>query len=247
MGRPCFLLCSQPAGPAAGKASQTFPSQAFYKLLSKSPATAKPGLSSKQYHAALSGLADVVTEDLPAVVIGCEIPLSVGGLEFEVAGVDDEQPLPPSAKLRRTSTPDAPPTAPTALSATRVVGAGPEPFDIDGDGPETQRRQPSSSSTVVEPWPAGVPTAIFGQRVRYEPSVPKRYKARLRVSCDNPGHLHCERSRSLSLCVAEFGIRAAEAYLGAWLKASFNMTPADHCEYQPTCQDMAQYLSASNS
>ena len=85
-----------------------------------------------------------------------------------------------------------------------------------------------------------VPANILGHAVRQEHRVGRYH--RLRVSCDNPTHENCAKSRSIKLLTNELGPRAAEAYLGCWLLDS-HMPVGRHRRHQPTLADMRSYLA----
>ena len=216
--------------------------QAFYKLMLKSPATAKPGLAAKAYHAELAELAGKTPGPEIAIASVKADPLPLLPVPaIEISGDDDyEQPLPPSAKARKME------------FGTTVVAKPPPPdarlaLDVAGEDDVAECGGPSSSSaaaaTVRSVWPAGIPRKIYGQTVTFEPAVAGRYNARLRLACDNPAHGSCGRSRSMNLLVAQFGNLAPVAFLGAWLKQSFLMDEGAHARYTPSRADMEQFLS----
>ena len=96
--------------------------------------------------------------------------------------------------------------------------------------------------------PEGVPHTIAGSRVRFVPgrkSESHTYADRLSVRCTNAAHPECAKSRSMSLLRTTFGIRSAEAFLGAWLAKAEAMTSTDHAKYVPKVPDMEAYLSSN--
>lgn len=96
--------------------------------------------------------------------------------------------------------------------------------------------------------PEGVLDTIAGSRVRFVPGRTTQshtYADRLSVRCTNAAHPACAKSRSMALLRTKFGLRSAEAFLGAWLAKAESMTSADHAKYVPKVPDMEAYLSSN--
>ena len=106
--------------------------------------------------------------------------------------------------------------------------------DISGDGPAGHEGEDIHR-----------PADILGQQVfvvQGRRTTTHTYEARLRVSCSNPAHGHCERSRSVALYRAELGHHCAEAFLGAWLRKAVDLPAVEHRKYTPSLADMQTYL-----
>ena len=68
-----------------------------------------------------------------------------------------------------------------------------------------------------------------------------KYSDRISVRCNY--HENCERSRSLDLEVASFGDRAAEGFLGAWLRKGAHCSAAEHKRLKPLAHEIWAYLA----
>jgi hypothetical protein len=139
----------------------------------------------------------------------------------------------------------------------------PQPFQalcdimIDGDdevgaiaAPAENSTSSSSSSSSksscnvdgedeVEPYP----TEVEGAPCRIERHQ-NRHDVGLRVQCQCIGHGDgCELYRSCKLQVATFGSKAAQYFVGTWLKAGSRFsTTAAHKAYKPTIADVRAYI-----
>lgn len=145
----------------------------------------------------------------------------------------------------------APPAAPAALEDaaddSSIVGSGPPgklveaPPVMDSeneDDGESDEVFGSSSVAIVQ-----MPSEVLGQRlhkVKGKSTGGWSYHDRLSVSCRNPAHDGCSKSRSLELGKAEFGALAPMFYLGAWLKCS-DMPKERHRGYKPTDSEVRSF------
>ena len=68
------------------------------------------------------------------------------------------------------------------------------------------------------------------------------YYDRLQVTCPNPQHSRCQKSRSTLKQVNQVGPRAAVGYLGAWLLRAHDLSEAEHRRYDPSMDDVRAYL-----
>lgn len=66
------------------------------------------------------------------------------------------------------------------------------------------------------------------------------YYDRLQVTCTNPEHKRCRKTRSTVLSASELGPKAALCYLGTWLRAS-HLPEGEHRKYEPPMADMRAY------
>ena len=94
------------------------------------------------------------------------------------------------------------------------------------------------------------PERILGCNVRLVKGINRDkwfYFDRLDVTCPNPAHKGCGRSRSRELEVALFGPRSAEFWLGAWLSMSY-ATPdtRSHREFVPTHDAVQAYADSAD-
>ena len=66
------------------------------------------------------------------------------------------------------------------------------------------------------------------------------YAVRLKIHCPNPGHLHCSKSRSTKLNIAELGPNAVCIFLGAWAE-NFALSEDEHGRFAPTLAEQRSY------
>lgn len=93
--------------------------------------------------------------------------------------------------------------------------------------------------------PTGIPADILGQIVTFIPgraSATHSYAERISVTCSNPAHRKCSKSRSMAMFRDKRGVRCAEAFLGAWLANASSMGSPAHGKYTPTLAEMEEYL-----
>ena len=207
-------------------------SQSFFRLLFRKPNLAWSGQTAAEHKRVLASL----SAENPITILShavrakreAERP-TTAPKRFCIDG-DDETPS-PKRKTHRKKQKSAAEPAVAQPSAPRAIAVD---CDDDDDGEQPHATRP--------PRPSHIPAKIFTQTVVYDPPRAGRRHARLRVVCDNPSHPGCGRSRSIMLNVANFGARAAEGFLGAWLQASFNMTPEEHRAFTPTLAQMKNYL-----
>ena len=91
-----------------------------------------------------------------------------------------------------------------------------------------------------------VPAEICGALVKILPGhVAKGYHRRIQVKCNVEGHAGCNtKSRSLNLATDQWGPRAAEFFIGAWLTAGAGMSSEEHKVYKPTDAQIAAYAAS---
>lgn len=128
-----------------------------------------------------------------------------------------------------------------------TCGSGPAAADADElasvAGPASDA--PSRSRRAV---PDGVPAEILGVPVSFVAgriSSTHTYNDRIFVRCCNDAHTGCRTSRSLQLLRDRFGVRCAEAFLGAWLAKADSLPSAQHAKYTPKAAEMEAYLVAN--
>ena len=111
--------------------------------------------------------------------------------------------------------------------------------DSDGDAPNAVAGLAAAG--------AGIPAFIEGMPVKIlKGAISDDYKFtfdRLRVRCLNPEHKKCSKYRSTELQRNEWGDRAAEYYLGAWLMES-HRPEAEHRRLKPTADMVRAYAAA---
>ena len=130
-------------------------------------------------------------------------------------------PLPPPAA------PPAAPGSPLHLAVPALPAHPAAPIDIEAGE-----------------WPAeleGVPLLKLAGR----DEAGARYHGRLKVVCPVHGP-RCHRSRSVKLCQAELGDRAALYCLGAWLQKAITMDEAEHFAFKPSMPDMQTYKASQD-
>lgn len=92
--------------------------------------------------------------------------------------------------------------------------------------------------------PADLPAAILGQplrRIHGRRGGGWSYHARVQVTCGNPLHDGCSKSRSVALDVEAYGPLACVYYLGAWLQAADGMSAARHKSYKPSAAQFREF------
>lgn len=90
-----------------------------------------------------------------------------------------------------------------------------------------------------------LPEKLLGQplrRVSGRSDERWHYYDRITVTCNNPSHEKCQKSRSLELAQADMGPLAAVYFLGAWLKVS-HMECNAHRRHKPTVADMRAFAA----
>ena len=208
----CIICCEEVFGAGVAEFSSTHNST-WYAYLLRFNAVPPAGLSAKDMKVRIAGGADQLA--LPAALAmpgPAPLPLPpLAPVDPDIAG-DDE----PCEE-------EEPAVAPAVLVAPAV-----EYDAIAGDEP-----------VAAVDWPA----RILGQTV----SVIKgrhvggySYYDRLAVQCCNPEHVGCSRSRSTALLVAEFGPKACEYWLGAWLSSS-HVAQGVHRGLEPTRAEIAAF------
>ncbi len=87
------------------------------------------------------------------------------------------------------------------------------------------------------------PTHIMGQAVTFETHI-ERGTTGLRLRCDNPRHLWCNKYRSTRIDTAVCGHRAAAGYVGVWLSKRHEKSQGDHASYRPSRAEIRTWLDA---
>ncbi|CAK0908732.1 unnamed protein product, partial [Prorocentrum cordatum] len=230
VGRRHYYLCVLCLGTLFEKGAAPFKStepDAFYQLLIKYPSKAVAGRTAKEIKAILNGLEDDgalthATVDRPSKKLK---PAAAPALSDEVVGDDGADPI---EDIVDGGVDADPPPVHGAADDDDVAGDCGEEVGGDG-GPTGDEPPPVADAPAPPPAPLGgapagpaigVPHFIDGQRVTHESHVMPsgaRHEG-LRVRCSNPGHGACRCFRSTRVDVEKYGPRAAEYFLGAWLR-----------------------------
>ena len=218
-------------------------SDAFYKLLMRSPAKAVVGMTSRQCKLALQNVDSAL------------VPLYTPALQQRALGVDVDS-----------GDEDTTTGAIVRGRAKRAAKAAPLPLEdeakhIDGD---SGGKSSSSSASSSDTWntsasnkcsvdgdsgsrssssassSAKFPRSVEGARLKHEIHKSKNSEG-LRVTCGKHG-MQCRRFRALNVDVATFGDQAPVFYLGCWLSHSGDMTIEEHRKFFPTLGDVRKYL-----
>ena len=89
------------------------------------------------------------------------------------------------------------------------------------------------------------PTHIEGQRTkRIKGRKDAKYSYADRIAVECCMHDNCRTSRSLALDVAVHGPRAAEFFLGAWLRRAPDMPRDKHFGYRPLRAEVRAYAES---
>lgn len=218
-----------------------FPSgqpQAFYALMLKGKKPVQPGQGAKAYFKALA---------------------LAGGDLVEAAALSSEDALARSTHVSR-----APPAIADDDGSESVFGDDGGADETLAMVPEPQPPQPAQpmaddADDVVgddgvivahRPVPASVewPETLLGQAVRQvsgRSGSKWSYHPRLSVTCGNPAHDRCAKSRSTAMEVETYGRLASVYYLGAWLQRS-DLPAEAHRQYAPS-RDEVRAFAASYS
>ena len=123
--------------------------------------------------------------------------------------------------------------------------------DIAVDGEEAAPPAPPASPAAIADdgeedgpvceWPATL-GGVNLRVVKAKRDSSHHYFSRLAVTCSNPGHPLCNRSRSTELQVGTYGRLAAVYYLGSWLEAN-HLSQAEHKAYQPSAAIIRNYIA----
>jgi hypothetical protein len=199
---------------------------AYYSLLLGTHKLPLPGLAAKAYKRDLAkSQGDVLScrllDRMVPAPAAREPAAVVEAIDDEIAG--DEEGPPPALEPAR---------VPERVAVVEVVGA-----DVAGDCVGE-----AVAKALVE-----VPRDIMGQavkRVRGRDSGGWSYRDRIAISCRNPAHTSCSKSRSLALDLDVFGPTAAVIFLSTWL--SFSDTDERiHKKMVPTRAEMRAFISKS--
>ena len=219
----CYLQCvlAAPELHTAGVGEfQSGNANAYYRLLLKTRRLPEPELKAKEYNR----LADAASGDVVAGLLARQMPSRApppvdpppSPFDDDIVGDPDDTSQPAEA--------------PAAAEAPAIVVDEP----VGGDGALAE-----FLNTGIH-----VPREICGQfvrRIKGRYSGPHAFFDRIAVSCSNPLHANCAKSRSLAMGIETFGCDAAEIYLATWLAAAFDMTENAHRNYKPTAQEMREY------
>lgn len=208
--------------------------QAYYKLILRGQKDAPFGLPAKEYARRLAGHDEdelqgstSTPQRMPASSSNEDprnkVAAPVDPMDADIIG-DDILPLPSPAVPSQGGT--------ASNSGGGGVAAG-EAVDVADDLFGDEAREVHMHPTVIE----GVPVTLV--RGRYDAQW--SYFDRLSVKCTNPKHIGCTKSRSTNLQVEVFGPRAAEIFLGVWVRASSTMAASTHRRYQPPVAAMRAY------
>lgn len=204
---------------------------AFYELLLKGKAVLA-GRAAKEYRALLADeegdlveLAALAAEEAPT-----QAPAPTMLMDKPPAPIADDE-----CSIYADSDGCAADVAPQARSADSLAGArlgGADDEICVGD------EGAHSAGLALRDLPAGVhwPERVLGQRlrmVRGRKGGGWSYEPRLSVTCSNPAHEGCSKSRSAAMDTSVFGHLAPVYFLGAWLQRSEEMTMAQHKRYLP--------------
>lgn len=209
----------------------SFPSgepAAFYALLLHTKMVTATGLGEKAYKAML---ADAVGDGEELCALEMEQVAPVVPLPL----VDDRQ-------------------APALCDADSIVGSddepGPAPAPAQGDDHIVGDDSGGEEGRAPVPSLDDLPEAVLGQRLRRvhgRQDGKWSYEDRLSVSCSNPAHDRCRKSRSVALDGARFGPLSAMYFLGAWLEKSAHMTQAEHKRYVPSQSEVQGFADTYHS
>lgn len=252
-GRRAYLQCvlHQEALQAKGvlEFRSTGPNSYFDALL-RSKKSVRLGLTALEY------------KKMIAMEDGDE--LAIAALTAQASRQDDRgttwrrEPLPHTAPL----VPLPPVPAQEGSSDESVVGVGKSDASSGGGGLGDVAIPPVSEAASVQSvvgaaesqapsqrggsFPIGVAATILGvpvQFVRGRRTATHMYADRIGVRCCSADHPACRKSRSLELMKSRFGVRCAEAFLGAWLTKAGAMAAGAHAKYNPAVTDMEAYLA----
>ncbi len=199
---------------------------AYYSLLLGTHKLPLPGLAAKAYKRDLAkSQGDVLScrllDRMVPAPAAREPAAVVEAIDDEIAG--DEEGPPPALEPAR---------VPERVAVVEVVGA-----DVAGDCVGE-----AVAKALVE-----VPRDIMGQavrRVRGRDSGGWSYRDRIAISCRNPAHTSCSKSRSLALDLDVFGPTAAVIFLSTWLSLS-DTDERIHKKMVPTRAEMRAFISKS--
>lgn len=204
----------------------------FYKVLLKTKKLPAKGLKALEYKRLLAeqdgdrlqlALLDRSAPE-PLAIGALEAPAPPGPLEDVVGGARE-----------RSASEDESPRGSIVGGEEDEEAMAPEP------APGGQPGQPGAVALID-----GVPAEILGQRViriQGRCDLQWSYNARIAVRCRNPAHTKCIKTRSRALGRDQYGPRAAEYFLGAWLLRS-DLSEAEHKAYVPSPADIAAYAAS---
>lgn len=87
-----------------------------------------------------------------------------------------------------------------------------------------------------------IPASVDGQRAYVETHVGQPKSKGVRIHCNNPSHVGCNKFRRLHIDRAEFGHDCVVAYLGAWLQRSGELDLRGHQQLKPSRIQMWEYV-----
>lgn len=214
-----------------------FPSgetSAFYELLMSGRKAIEAGKPAKVYRAQLAALqGDALDSAALAAEAAC-LPSPQLALEDRskrvLKTIDSDSSIYGDAGVAPAG--DTVVSPPALVGEAAVIDHHDAPEEVFGD--EGARPAPAAELRCLSadvPWPS----TLLGQRLR---TVKGRaggawsYEPRLTVSCRNPGHVGCAKSRSIAMDSVTFGRLAPVYFLGAWLQRA-DMPVAEHKKYLP--------------
>ena len=211
------LICSEELFAAGVPEFPSTRSQTWYAYLLRFKAEPPAGMRAKDMKKCITGSPDEAV--LPALALAAPAPAApppVAPVDPDIAG--DELPWPDEEEEEEVA----------GDAAAPLPDPAPGDAEMAGDEPVAE---------IV--WPEFIMgakvTVVKGRHVGGY-----NYYDRLSVPCTNPAHVGCARSRSTALFAGEFGPRAAEFWLGAWLQGA-DRPMADHRRFEPRRAEITAY------
>ena len=217
IGHACFSVGPLPAND--GPPGQEQAARVFFACDTRAPERCNESLATSK-STTTSESCRLLDRMVPAPAAR-EPAAVVEAIDDEIAG--DEEGPPPALEPAR---------VPERVAVVEVVGA-----DVAGDCVGE-----AVAKALVE-----VPRDIMGQavkRVRGRDSGGWSYRDRIAISCRNPAHTSCSKSRSLALDLDVFGPTAAVIFLSTWLSLS-DTDERIHKKMVPTRAEMRAFISKS--
>jgi hypothetical protein len=199
-------------------------SHAFYTLLMKFPERALETLSALECSALMR---DSRGQAPATLAIVDEEPL-LAIVDEDVAGDSDPEDQPVAKK----------PKPANIVPVVAICDAAPE-------DPSSSSDSTSSHSVTGDDDVDGVyriPAFVAGQRAYVEQHAAQPRSKGVKIWCNNPSHVGCNKFRRLHIDRTEFGRDCVTAYLGAWLRASDTFNQRGHQKFKPTRAQMWEYV-----
>lgn len=222
MSKRCYLQCLVALRDLLAAGVSGFPSgqpNSFYALILRHRKVPPLGLGAKEYTKQL-GDEDGEAAELAALLDApTEPPLARGPLALEDSRARDD-----TIAAEDDAEDDA------------ASPAGPE-LAIEDAPQEEESDDMATDGPALLSAPGGdLPKTILGQalrRVKGRTGGGWSYHSRVAVSCRNPLHVGCGKTRSTELGKEKFGPLSAAFFMGAWLSKS-DMPMHAHKEYKPS-------------